>query len=287
MLREWIQDDFAPVNRDEVKAAMRQVMQQVALAGLYRAGFFDHAAFYGGTALRIFYGLPRYSEDLDFSLLRPDTDFSLSRYVQALEDECRSLGITVEARAKQKTVVNHIDAAFIHTTSRVQELLLHADGRPGSKETISVKIKLEVDVNPPLDFDTEERLLLKPFSCYIKCMRPEDLMAGKLHAVLFRRWKNRVKGRDWFDLEWYIRRGISVNLTHFTSRAVHSGDWSGKEPITRSILMDMLTQRVAEVDIEQAKADVRRFLTDTSVLDIWSVRYFTDLVQQVKGVSVT
>lgn len=283
MLREWILEEYNPGNREEVVAAMRQVMQQIALAGLFRAGFFEHAAFYGGTALRIFYQLPRFSEDLDFSLLQPNPDFSLARYVKALEQECLSLGIDVTVRSKKKARKSNIDSAFVNTTTRIQELLLQTDQyTPGRKEQLSVKIKLEVDIDPPLGFDTEERLMLKPYSCYIKCFTPEDLMAGKLHALLFRRWKNRVKGRDWFDLEWYIRRGTEVNLSHLNIRARHSGDWTGEKSMNRADLMALLKERIHEIDFEQAKRDVRRFLEDPSGLEMWSSAYFIDLIKHLQ-----
>lgn len=283
MLREWIEKEYAPRNGQEVQAALRQVMQQIALAGLFRARFFEHAAFYGGTALRIFYGLPRFSEDLDFSLLRPQADFTLAPYLRALEAECRSLGIEVTTRSKQKGQDSDIDTAFLNSRSQIRELLLQTDRyTPGRKEVTSVKVKLEVDVNPPLGFATEERLMLKPFSCYIKCFTPADLMAGKLHALLFRRWKRRVKGRDWFDLEWYIVQGITLSLDHLHQRMIHSGDWPREKPLKRADLMQLLEEKIHHVDLHQARSDVQRFLPDPSPLQIWSKTYFLDLFRHLK-----
>ena len=283
MLAEWIQEDYQPRNRAEVHAALRQVMQQVALAGLFRAGFFEHAAFYGGTALRIFYQLPRYSEDLDFSLLQPNANFSIEPYVRALERECQSLGIAVTTRSKKKKKDSQIQSAFLNSSTRIRELLLTTDRyRPGQKEEVSVKIKLEIDIDPPGGFATEERLLLKPFSCYIKCFSPEYLMAGKMHALLFRRWKTRVKGRDWFDFEWYIRRGIAVKLSHLNQRAVQSGDWTADRAMDKADLVSLLKQRIRDVDFDQARADAIRFIPDPSALQLWSQDYFLDLIRSLK-----
>lgn len=283
MLREWIEDDYQPSNREEMQAALRETMQQIALLGLYRADFFKYAAFYGGTALRIFYNLPRFSEDLDFSLLHSDPDFKISRFLHAVERECESFGIQVTSKSKSKSVKSTVDSAFINSTTKIRELLLENDRYlPGQKEIITVKIKLEVDIDPPLGFDTEERLLLKPQSCYIKCFSPEDMMAGKMHAVLFRRWKNRVKGRDWFDLEWYIKKGMRVNLDHVRIRSIHSGDWDQNKPMSQEAFMDMLKTRITEVDFNQAKIDVRKFLKDPKTVDIWSNNYFLDLIRYLK-----
>jgi len=283
MLAEWIQQDYQPRNRAEVHAALRQVMQQVALASMFRAGFFEHAAFYGGTALRIFYQLPRYSEDLNFSLLQLNVDFSIEPYLRALERECQSLGIAVTTRSKKKKKDSPIQSAFLNSSTRVRELLLTTDRyRPGQKEEVSVKIKWEIDIDPPGGFATEERLLLKPFSCYIKCFTPEYLMAGKMHALLFRRWKTRVKGRDWFDFEWYIRQAIPVNLSHLSQRAVHSGDWTADQPMGKADLISLLKQRIQDVDFDQARADAIRFISDPSALQLWSKDYFLDLLRLLK-----
>lgn len=283
MLAEWIQQDYRPRNRAEVHAALRQVMQQVALASMFRAGFFEHAAFYGGTALRIFYQLPRYSEDLNFSLLQLNVDFSIEPYLRALERECQSLGIAVTTRSKKKKKDSPIQSAFLNSSTRVRELLLTTDRyRPGQKEEVSVKIKWEIDIDPPGGFATEERLLLKPFSCYIKCFTPEYLMAGKMHALLFRRWKTRVKGRDWFDFEWYIRQAIPVNLSHLSQRAVHSGDWTADQPMGKADLISLLKQRIQDVDFDQARADAIRFISDPSALQLWSKDYFLDLLRLLK-----
>jgi hypothetical protein len=278
MLSEWIEEEFSPRNRAETQAALRQVLQQIALAGLFRAGFFEKAAFYGDTALRLFYGLPRFSEDLDFSLLRPQPEFSLAPYLRSLEKECAALGVQMTSRKKGKAGESPIDTAFLRSDTQIRELILQTgEYKPGPKERVSVKVKLEVDTRPPLEFSTEERLLLKPFSCYIKCFAPSDLFAGKLHALLFRSWKNRVKGRDWFDFEWYLKKDIPLNLSHLKARMTQSGHWPKDHPLEREEVIQLLQERIEAVDFGQAKTDVRRFLRDPSVLEIWSAAYFHDL----------
>jgi predicted nucleotidyltransferase component of viral defense system len=283
MVNEWIENEFSPKNSDEAKEALRQVMQQIALAGLYRANFFAKAAFYGGTALRIFYGLPRFSEDLDFSLYQSEPDFSIEPYLNRVEREFKSLGIDVRINVKNKRVESDIESAFLKSETLIRDILIeNVDSFFTQKEKISVKIKLEVDTLPPTGFKTENKLLLRPFSCYIPCFVPGDLMAGKLHALLFRKWKNRVKGRDWFDFEWYIKQGTPVNLSHLKVRSVQTNDWNENEVLDRNSLLKLLKHRINEVDFEQAKMDVRRFLKNPDDLNIWSDQYFLDLLPHLK-----
>ncbi len=251
---------------------LREVMQEVALAGLYRGGFFDRAAFYGGTCLRIFYGLPRFSEDLDFSLLTSDADFSLEPYFGAVIAEFLSLGLDVEISSKKKTVRTGIESAFLKSDTRLFSLAVH-----GEK---TVKIKFEVDMLPPLGFSTEEKLLLEPFSFYVKCFGLPDLFAGKMHALLFRNWKSRVKGRDWYDFEWYVRKGVQLNLSHFVSRAQQSGHLIESQ-LSEQDFRQQLKERIDSLDVTLAKSDVSRFVGNADALKIWSPQYFHQLAQRI------
>lgn len=286
MIRDWI-EAYKPANEQEALYALREIMQEVALAALSRTDFFDKAAFYGGTALRIFYGLDRYSEDLDFSLLESDPDFNLEPYFPALLQEFDSLGIQVSIREKKKSNQSSIDSAFLKAETVWKEIVLEdvlkqTGIRPGK----SIKIKLEVDRNPPLNFSTEERLLLRPFSFYVKCFVQSSLFAGKMHALLFRKWGKRIKGRDWYDLEWYIRKGIPLNIDHFLSRAKDSGDWKS-EVISPEDILSLLEQRIASISFKNAKEDVARFVKDDKVLDIWGPAYFRELIKSLKFESET
>ena len=271
MLEQMLQKyDVSSV--DQANQALREVMQEIALAGLYRGGFFNKAAFYGGTCLRVFYDLPRFSEDLDFSLLTSDEDFSLEPYFKAIEAEFQALGIEVEITQKQKSIDTQIESAFLKNSTRVFDIKL--DGKQ------TVKIKFEVDTLPPLGFETEEKLLIEPFSFFVKCFSLPDLFAGKMHALMFRKWKNRVKGRDWFDFEWYIRKGIAFNLDHFNERALQSNDTN--TPLNREDFICLLKERIEVVDFNNAKQDVQRFIVDVSPLQIWSKDYFLVLTEKLK-----
>jgi predicted nucleotidyltransferase component of viral defense system len=281
MIQEWI-EGYSPKNEEEIVSALREIMQEVALAGLSRTDFFEKAAFYGGTALRIFYGLDRFSEDLDFSLHESNPDFSLEPYFPAILDEFESLGIKVSIKEKDKTKKSSVDSAFLKTETIWKEIVLEdLIKQTGVKSNKSIKIKIEVDRNPPLGFNTEEKLLIRPFSFYVNCFSRSSLFAGKLHALLYRNWKVRVKGRDWYDLEWYIKKGVPLNVEHFLSRAKDTGDWVA-ELITPDQILELLKKKIASVSFPNIKEDVVRFIKDDKVLAIWSPVYFIDLIEKIK-----
>ena len=281
MIKAWL-TEYNPKNKDEAQSALREIMQEVALAGLYRGGFFEKAAFYGGTALRIFHGIDRFSEDLDFSLLKSDADFSLDKYLDAIQTEFQALGMEVSVKEKKKAKDTHVDSAFLKSETIWKELVLEGIiPQSGLSQTANIKIKIEVDTVPPIGFDTEEKLLLRPFSFYVKCFALSDLFAGKMHALLYRKWKENVKGRDWYDFEWYVKKGIAMNLKHFIERAQGSGDLAD-EKLTEQQFRNLLMDRINSVDMEKVKADAIRFIPDSKRLDIWSKKYFSDLAGHLK-----
>jgi predicted nucleotidyltransferase component of viral defense system len=281
MIKEWI-EEYNPQNEEEILAALREIMQEITLAGLSRTDFFEKAAFYGGTALRIFYGLDRYSEDLDFSLLKPDSNFSIGPYFKAVLDEFKSLGLTVSIKEKKKTKQTAIDSAFLKAETIWQEIVLEDIIKEiGVRSNKTLKIKIEVDRQPPLNFRTEEKLLLRPFSFYVKCYTKSSLFAGKMHALLFRKWLNRVKGRDWYDLEWYIKKGIPLDVNHFLTRAKDTNDWQD-DSISNEQIIELLDTKIKSVSFSSIKEDVVRFIQNDDDLNIWSPEYFKDLIEKIK-----
>lgn len=282
MIKEWLAE-YNPENKEQAENALREIMQEVALAGLGRSGFFEKAAFYGETALRIFYGLDRYSEDLDFSLLEVNPEFSLAPYFDGMRTEFEAMGMSVTIKEKKKAAQSNVESAFLKTETVWKELILEnivpqeGIGPPG------IILKLEVDRKPPLGFDTEEKLLLKPFSFYVKCFSLPDLFAGKMHALLFRKWKNRVKGRDWYDMEWYIKKGVPVHLHHFALRARDTGDWK-KDQISRKEFIKLVNDKIEVVSFKNVKDDIVRFIPNDKALDIWSPQYLKDLVEKIRFV---
>ena len=283
MIKDWMQE-YHPKNQEEAEAALREIMQEIALAGLQRAGFFEKAAFYGGTALRIFYGLNRFSEGLDFSLLEVNWEFSLEPYFNGMITEFEAIGMHITIKEKSKKIVSNVESAFLKSATVWRELILErVIPQAGLESTPAIKIKLEVDREPPLGFATEEKLLLKPFSFYVKCFTLPDLFAGKMHALLFRSWQQRVKGRDWYDFDWYIKKGVPLHVHHFLLRAQDSGNW-GPQSISKEQIKELLLKKIDSVSFDRIREDIVRFIPDASVLEIWSPQYFKDLVEKMKFV---
>lgn len=253
--------------------AIREVMQQVALSGLAKGGFFDKAAFYGGTCLRIFHGLNRFSEDMDFSLLAPMPDFDFRPYFDSIEEEFAAAGQKVTIALKKKTKITPIQSAFLKSDTALFNLSLER-GRV-------INIKLEVDTTPPLDFATEDKLLLLPRSFYVRCFTLPCLFAGKMHALLFRTWKNRVKGRDWYDFEWYVRKGIPLDFKHFCRRAYQFASVP-ENSLTLQGFQQLLFDKIHQTRFASAIDDVRPFIREQDSLQLWSSDYFEQVTSKMR-----
>ncbi|MBP3845133.1 MAG: nucleotidyl transferase AbiEii/AbiGii toxin family protein [Prevotella sp.] len=247
-----------------------EVNQQIILAGLYNGGFFNEAAFYGGTCLRIFHGLQRFSEDMDFSLLTPNERFDFTQYFQPIIDQFALVGRDVEIKKKDKKSFGKVESAFLKDNTDVFDVTFQTEK--------SIKIKIEVDTQPPMKFNTEQKLLLLPESFMTRCFTLQDLFAGKMHALVYRAWKNRVKGRDWYDFEWYVRHNIPLDFAHLHERAIEFNN----EDITKDSFLEKLNERLATADINQVKADVLPFIRNPKEMGIWSNDYFLQLAQMIR-----
>ena len=250
--------------------AIFEVNQQIILAGLYNGGFFNEAAFYGGTCLRIFHGLQRFSEDMDFSLLAPNEKFDFTQYFQPIIDQFALVGREVDIKKKDKKNFGKVESAFLKDNTDVYDVTFQTEK--------SVKIKIEVDTQPPLKFKTEQKLLLLPQSFMTRCFTLPALFAGKMHALVYRVWKNRVKGRDWYDFEWYVRNNVSLDFTHLCERALQFNH----EKLDKDTFLQKLNERLATADMNQVKADVLPFVRNPKELDIWSNDYFMQLAKMIR-----
>ena len=249
--------------------AVFEVNQQVILAGLYNGGFFESAAFYGGTCLRIFHGLQRFSEDMDFSLLTQNENFDFSKYFQPIIDAFALVGREVEIKKKDKKNFGKVESAFLKDNTDVYDVTFQTEK--------AIRIKIEVDTCPPMNFNTEQKLLLQPHSFMTRCYTLPDLFAGKMHALVYRSWKNRVKGRDWYDFEWYVRHNVPLDFAHLAERCRQFNN----EDITPEQFKDKLKERLRTTDIKQVKDDVLPFVRNPKELDIWSNDYFVQLAEMV------
>lgn len=257
---------------EQKRNATYEVMQEIALAGLYRGGFFDKAAFYGGTCLRIFHELPRFSEDMDFSLIEESAEFNLESYFPSVIEEFKAAGRDVLITRKEKKLQAKVESAFLKDNTELYNLSF--------KTEKDIKIKIEVDTKPPLGFSTEQKLSLMPFSFMTRCFTLPDLYAGKMHVLIFRSYKNRVKGRDWFDFEWYVRHNVPLDFAHFQERTREFNNLT----IEKNEFSNLLKGKLGSTDIKMVKQDVMPFVQNPKELEIWSNEYFLQLADRIRFV---
>ncbi len=269
---------------DDSLRALREVMQEIALLGLWRSKFFEKAAFYGGTALRVLHGLDRFSEDLDFSLLEKNEAFELADYGSALKRELASFGFAVEIESRLKLPGAVIQSAFLKADTRTQTISVEFER--GLVQQVPrnqvLKIKLEVDTDPPPGFSTETRYLLRPVPFAVRTFSLPDLFAGKMHAVLCRQWKSRFKGRDWYDFVWFAAHHPDLRLSHLEKRMRQTEHWTEPLPLTEAEFRGLLARRIGRVDIDQIRREVEPFIKDPAPLGIWSKEFFLDVASRIK-----
>ena len=251
---------------------LHEVMQQIALAGLARGGFFEKAAFYGGTCLRLLHDMRRFSEDMDFSLLEPDLDFRFEDYFPAVVEEFKLAGKDVEIKMKHKGQPSAIESAFLKESSDVFDIGFTTEKR--------LKVKIEVDIDPPPKFSTEMKTVSSPRTFWARAYTLPDLFAGKVSAALFRKWKHRVKGRDWYDVAWYIAKRVPLDMAHLVERARESAP--DADVSTPEKVIAAFDARIDAIDFENAKADVEPYVMDKSELDIWGAEFFRQMVRKIK-----
>lgn len=270
-------------NSGDYENALREIFQELALLGLWRGKFFEHAAFYGGTALRILHGLERFSEDMDFSLVHPNPEFNLAPYCHHIETELTAWGFPVTVQRKNKNTETAIESAFLKADTQQQMLLIEAP--PSIQERFQhnqvLRIKLEVDTNPPPNVQTESQFLLHPIPFSVRTYTQPSLFAGKMHALLCRKWGNRVKGRDWYDLVWYISRSIPMDIAHLEARMRQTGHWTETNPLSEAAFRDILYERIQRADIASAKKDAERFIRNPESIAIWSHEFFEQIASRI------
>ena len=268
---------------DDYIHALREIMQEIALLGLWRMKFFENAAFYGGTALRILYGLDRFSEDLDFSLLETNEDFDISSYIQGLEKELFAFGFTVRAERINKATESPIQSAFLKANTQKQLLTIEVGDKMIKKipKGQILKIKLEVDTDPPSGFLSETRYLLMPIPFAVRSFILPDLFAVQMHAVLYRVWKKRVKGRDWYGFVWFISPHPELHLSHLEKRRYQTGHWKSEKPLSPNEFRSLLEKRIEDLDVGMLRQEVESYVKEPKKLEIWSQQFFMDIATRI------
>jgi predicted nucleotidyltransferase component of viral defense system len=264
----------------EEQHALREITQEVVLAALGRTEFFKDALFQGGTCLRIFYGLNRFSEDLDFILKETDRDFPLQPHLRAVGDELKAYGYDVEIADRSRARMA-VRKAFLKDDSLGRVLQLkYVDGSGPARK---IRVQLEVDTNPPSGSGMEIKYLDFPFISSVTVQDKPSLFAGQLHALLCREY---VKGRDWYDFLWYTSQGVGINYAFLSSALRQQGPWQQQDlQVDWEWCRIHLEDRINSVDWVTARDDVRRFVkaSEYPSLDLWSRDLFLSQWGKIEG----
>jgi len=266
---------------DDYRNALKEIVQEIALCGLSRGGFFKNAAFYGGTALRMFHNLDRFSEDLDFSLIVPDHFYDLDVYLPYVRDELGSYGFEMEVEKKQKTSNTPVQSAFIKGGTLIHLIKIASIEPPvsGISRDEQLRVKFEIDTDPPTGAEFEVKYQLVPVPYSVRLFDLPSLFAGKLHALLCRNWKNRVKGRDYYDYLWYLSRSVPVNIFHLEQRMIQSGHITKAGELDAESLVRLLDVRFSVIDFRQVISDVEPFVKDLRSLELWNHDFFINVTR--------
>ena len=279
-------EQYNLITLENKKNALKEIMQEIVLAGLSKTDFFKNAAFYGGSALRIFHNLDRFSEDLDFTLITKDDDFTLDKYLPMISHTVQSLGLSFDIKTKEKNIDSNIKSAFLKGNTKKRFLIFYPDSDQDAfiHNNEIIKIKFEIDIDPPLYATTELEYRLLPFPYEVRIYDKQSLFAGKIHAVIARSWKNRVKGRDFYDYVYYLSTNTPVNLKHLEARLKQTKTISEDTILTKEKLIELLNERFGSIDFEGAKSDVLPFIRDVKSLSFWSPKFFESITKKIKVV---
>lgn len=281
-LSEMLEKYEIKTDKDEINA-LKEIIQELVISGLSKSDFFNRAAFYGGTALRIFYDLDRFSEDLDFALVSPDKNFDLSAYFPFIEKEVSLYGLNLKVDTKIKTKESNISSAFLKGDTMEHILIFFSESnlQNNSKLLRDIKIKFEIDINPPSGAEYEIKYKLLPTPHSVRLYNKESLFAGKIHAILCRNWSHRTKGRDLYDYAFFLSKNIKVNMNLVKSKLVESNVLKDDDNFVINILKNMLNEKFKLIDYDAAKNDVAPFLDDSTKLNIWSIEFFQSITDNL------
>jgi len=265
--------------------ALKEIIQEIALLGLWRSKFYEKAVFYGGSALRILHKLERFSEDLDFSLIQPEKEFDIRKYLGAVKSELELWGFEVSTEEKNRKRKSTIDSAFVKANTLIH--LLKIDSNLKTHKSAVMKIKLEIDQDPAIGFTSDLKYHLHPIPFTIKSMTLPSLFAGKMHALLCRTIRTNIKGRDWYDLIWFVKKNIPCDLYYLKNKMIQTGHINSSEVLTKDKLVELISKKIKEINFGLAKSDVEPFLKNSGQRDelrLWSGTFFADYLIQKIGI---
>ncbi len=280
---EQMLESYEIKNTNDEINALKEIIQELVLSGLSRSNFFNEAAFYGGTALRIFYKLDRFSEDLNFALIMPNKDFDLSKYFEYIKKELKSYGLNLEISSQKKHSDTNISSAFLkgNTLEHILKFFPNEENHQYNHIFKNIKIKFEIDINPPKGATYETKYKLLPSPHQVRLYDKSSLFAGKIHAILCRNWQNRVKGRDLYDYVFFLANNIAVNLDLVKSKLIESKYIMENDSFNLDVLKTLLKNKFKEINYKEAKDDVIPFIKEVNNLELWNSDFFIKITDQL------
>lgn len=256
--------------------ALREILQEIILSGLSDTKFFNLAVFQGGTCLRLVHGLRRFSEDLDFVMLDPRPEFDWSAYEKKIASRCNLYGFEPEFLNKDNQI-NPVRKMLVRQ-GLISNLVSFAHTQDIRRK---IRIRLEIDVNPPEGLSSETTFLDFPLPHRLQVAGINCLFAGKCHALLCRQY---TKGRDLYDFQWFVSKSVEPDLEYLQRTLVQTGPWEGQDiKVTPSWLKFTLTEKVSSLDWNAAKKDILRFLPEREVetVTLWSREFFLNRIEKL------
>lgn len=187
-------------------------------------------------------------------------------------------------KEKEKTNESNIQSAFLKGDTKKHLLIFFPNEEEKSTSLLKdIKIKFEIDINPPSGAIYEFKNKLLPTPHKIRLYDESSLFAGKIHAILCRGWKSRVKGRDLYDYIFYLSNNIKVNLTLLKNKLIESNYISKDYNLTIDNLKILLNEKFKKIDYKDAKKDVIPFISDNNSLNLWNEDFFIDITNNLNG----
>ncbi|NDY74177.1 nucleotidyl transferase AbiEii/AbiGii toxin family protein [Desulfobacter hydrogenophilus] len=280
---EQMLDRYELLTVHDHENALKEIIQEIVLLGLWRSKFYEKAVFYGGSALRILHKLERFSENLDFSLIQPENTLDIKKHFGAVKSELELWGFEVSTEEKSKKNESNIDSAFIKANTLIHLLKINSNLK--THKNAVMKIKLEIDQEPAIGFTSDIKYHLRPIPFTIKTMTLPSLFAGKMHALLCRTVRTNIKGRDWYDLIWFVKNNIPCELYYLKNKMVQTGHFDLSEVLDKKKVVELLSEKIKQIDFTLAKRDVEPFLKNSrqkDELNLWSDAFFNDyLIQEI------
>ncbi len=274
---------YNPQNINEIKNAMKETLQDIILVGLGKSDFFKYISFYGGTSLRMFRELPRFSEDLDFTFIEDNIDFNFDSYLLGVKKEFNIMKINCEIYSKNKNIETSVISRFIKFNLKDLFNISYFDYSKNIIKDEILTIKVEVETRHIAGAKTEYKLLTYPSFVQVRTFNMETLFASKLIAVLNRKWKARIKGRDFYDYLFYISKNIKVNLIFLENGLKKFGYLRSDEKLSLDKLKESLVNRFNEIDFEEAVKDVVPFVSnDDPFINAFNKDIFISSVDLIK-----